>query len=479
MPDKWEYPWFAAWDLAFHCVALAHVDPGFAKYQLILICREWFQHPNGALPAYEWAFDDVNPPVQAWAALQVFAIDGGRDVDFLSRVFDKLLVNFTWWVNLEDVDGNNLFEGGFLGLDNIGPIDRVHLPVGGRLQQSDATGWMALYSLHMATIAAVLNRSGQRPTQDLISSSSSTSPLISRRSTTRGSGTTTDGLFYDRIVTPDGTAVPVKVRSMVGVLPVLATGVVDEGLLDQAGRSGRRSPAAASAAASTDPTAGGARAAAGGSRRPPAVARRGWPRPAGAHLRQALRRGRVPVPLRPAGDVGPPPGRPLRARHRGPAGHASTTSRPSRPPTCSAETRTGGDRCGSRSTTSSSPVPWSATTASSATRSPSTTRPARVTPADARRDRPGPPPAPDLHLPGRRGRPAALFRRTERFQQDPRWQDYLLFNEYFHGDNGAGLGASHQTGWTGVVADPIRRQHGAVVSVGDVLRGDLTPEGRR
>ena len=144
MPDKWEYPWFAAWDLAFHCVALAHVDPAFAKYQLLLLCREWFQHPNGALPAYEWDFGDVNPPVQAWAALEVFAIDGGRDLDFLSRVFDKLLVNFTWWVNREDADGSNLFEGGFLGLDNIGPIDRSHLPVGGTLEQSDATGWMAL-----------------------------------------------------------------------------------------------------------------------------------------------------------------------------------------------------------------------------------------------------------------------------------------------------------------------------------------------
>ena len=147
MPDKWEYPWFAAWDMAFHCVALAHVDPAFAKYQLLLLCREWFQHPNGALPAYEWDFGDVNPPVQAWAALEVFAIDGARDLDFLSRVFDKLLVNFTWWVNLQDAGGNNLFEGGFLGLDNIGPLDRSHLPVGGTLEQSDATGWMAFYAL--------------------------------------------------------------------------------------------------------------------------------------------------------------------------------------------------------------------------------------------------------------------------------------------------------------------------------------------
>ena len=146
MPDTWEYPWFAAWDLAFHCVTLAHIDPAFAKYQLTLLCREWFQHPGGALPAYEWDFGDVNPPVHAWAALEVFALDGGRDLDFLSRVFDKLLVNFTWWVNREDADGSNLFEGGFMGLDNIGPIDRSHLPVVGTLEQSDSTGWMAGYA---------------------------------------------------------------------------------------------------------------------------------------------------------------------------------------------------------------------------------------------------------------------------------------------------------------------------------------------
>src|SRR5713101_7154517 len=168
MPDKWEYPWFAAWDLAFHCVALAHVDPAFAKYQLILLCREWFQHPSGALPAYEWDFGDVNPPVQAWAALEVFAIDGGRDVEFLSRIFDKLLLNFTWWVKREDTEGNNLLEGGFLGLDNIGPIDRSHLPVGGILEQCDATGWMGFYAMAMASIELVLDRSGQRPGIDLV-----------------------------------------------------------------------------------------------------------------------------------------------------------------------------------------------------------------------------------------------------------------------------------------------------------------------
>ncbi len=234
MPDKWEYPWFAAWDMAFHCVALAHVDPAFAKYQLVLLCREWFQHPNGALAAYEWDFGDINPPVQAWAALQVFAVDGGRDIDFLSRIFDKLLVNFTWWVNLEDRSGSNVFEGGFLGLDNIGPIDRSHLPVGGTLEQSDATGWMATYALSMAAIAVVLNRLGNRPAQDLVLKFIEHFAAIRDAMDSQGLWDDFDGLFYDRLVTPDGTPVPVKVHSMVGIIPMLACAVVEEQALQQA-----------------------------------------------------------------------------------------------------------------------------------------------------------------------------------------------------------------------------------------------------
>src|SRR5919199_1096941 len=140
MPDKWEYPWYAAWDLAFHCIALAYVDAGFAKDQLLLLTREWYMHPNGQIPAYEWAFGDVNPPVHAWAALRVHEIDGRRDSAFLARIFHKLLLNFTWWVNRKDADGRNVFEGGFLGLDNIGPIDRsAMLPVAGHLEQADGT----------------------------------------------------------------------------------------------------------------------------------------------------------------------------------------------------------------------------------------------------------------------------------------------------------------------------------------------------
>ncbi len=204
MPDKWEYPWFAAWDLSFHCIALAHLDPAFAKYQLILLCREWFQHPGGALPAYEWDFGDVNPPVQAWAALEVFAVDGARDLDFLSRIFDKLLVNFTWWVNREDAEGNNLFEGGFLGLDNIGPIDRSHLPVGGILEQADATGWMAFYAMAMASIAEILHRTGHRPGTDLVLKFVEHFAAIKQALDERGLWDEADGLYYDRLITASG-----------------------------------------------------------------------------------------------------------------------------------------------------------------------------------------------------------------------------------------------------------------------------------
>ena len=153
MPDKWEYPWYASWDLAFHSVVLAHTDPAMAKNQLLLLAREWYMHPNGQLPAYEWNFSDVNPPVQAWAALAVFRIDGATDFDFLARVFNKLLINFTWWVNREDARGDNIFEGGFLGLDNIGPFDRSVMLPGEVLEQSDGTAWMAKFCLNMLEMA--------------------------------------------------------------------------------------------------------------------------------------------------------------------------------------------------------------------------------------------------------------------------------------------------------------------------------------
>ena len=317
MPDKWEYPWFAAWDLAFHCVALAHVDPAFAKYQLILLCREWFQHPNGALPAYEWDFGDVNPPVQAWAALEVFAIDGGRDIDFISRVFDKLLVNFTWWVNREDSEGNNLFEGGFLGLDNIGPIDRSHLPAGNLLEQSDATGWMGFYAIAMGAMAIVLNRSGSRPAEDLILKFLEHFAAITDALDELGLWDETDGLYYDRLKTPSGATELVKVRSMVGIIPALAAAVITEDDLQRALAFGKRFAGFLDRhdLSRTGPAQRRWRAARGtGPATDPAELVRAGP--AGSVVRQGIRRERIPVPLRSARSVRLSPRPSLHARIR-------------------------------------------------------------------------------------------------------------------------------------------------------------------
>jgi hypothetical protein len=232
MPDPWEYPWFAAWDLAFHAVTLAHLDPAFAKYQLVLLCREWFMHPNGALPAYEWSFDDVNPPVHAWAALKVFEIDaagngGERDYAFLERVFQKLLLNFTWWVNREDRDGNNVFQGGFLGLDNIGPVDRSHLPPGFRLAQSDGTAWMAFYALSMLRAALVLAEYDD-VYEDIATKFFEHFAAITDGLAAGGLWDPADGFFYDQLITPDGQQLPLKVKSLVGVIPVMAAIAVSE-----------------------------------------------------------------------------------------------------------------------------------------------------------------------------------------------------------------------------------------------------------
>ena len=227
MPDEWEYPWFAAWDLAFHCVALAHIDPAFAKEQLLLLCREWAMHPDGQLPAYEWAFGDANPPVHAWAAWQVYLIDGRQDVDFLIRIFTKQLLNFSWWVNRKDADGSNLFEGGFLGMDNIGLFDRSALPPDGSvLEESDATSWMATYCLNLLTIAVELATTV--PAWDEVATKFLEHFLsIARAMSEFGSMGASlwddeDGFFYDFLRRPDGTGESMRVRSMVGLLPLLA-----------------------------------------------------------------------------------------------------------------------------------------------------------------------------------------------------------------------------------------------------------------
>ena len=231
--DTWEYPWYATWDLGFQCVAFAHLDAAFAKEQLLLIGREWYMHPNGQLPAYEWKFDDVNPPVHAWAALRVFEIDGRRDLDFLARMFQKLLLNFTWWVNREDIGDDNIFQGGFLGMDNISLIDRsAPLPVDGELEQSDATGWMALFCLNMLEIAIVLAEHLSPAYEDMCTKFLEHFAYIAHAIDAGGLWNDDDGFYYDLLRIGD-QRIDLRVRSMVGLLPLCAVTTLGESTLAQ------------------------------------------------------------------------------------------------------------------------------------------------------------------------------------------------------------------------------------------------------
>jgi hypothetical protein len=241
MPDKWEYPWYAAWDLAFHCVALSIIDSDFAKEQLILLLREWYMHPNGQLPAYEWAFSDVNPPVHAWAAGRVYKIEKKRkgvgDRKFLERVFHKLLLNFTWWVNRKDIEGRNVFQGGFLGLDNIGLFDRsAPLPTGGYIEQSDATSWMGMYCLNMLNMALELARDDPAY-EDVASKFFEHFVYICNAMNSMASAgielwNKEDGFYYDVLHLPDGRRVPMKIRSMVGLTSLFAVTTLESWEID-------------------------------------------------------------------------------------------------------------------------------------------------------------------------------------------------------------------------------------------------------
>ncbi|AHG89404.1 Glycoside hydrolase, family 63 [Gemmatirosa kalamazoonensis] len=238
MPDKWEYPWYAAWDLAFHTIALARVDPEFAKGQLVLLLREWYMHPNGQIPAYEFAFGDVNPPVHAWAAWRVYKMTGRRgtrDRVFLARVFQKLLLNFTWWVNRKDLEGHNLFAGGFLGLDNIGVFDRSQpLPTGGHLEQADGTAWMAFYCATMLSMA--LELASEDPAYEDVASKffEHFVAITDAMNTLGGAGLwdDADGFYYDQLHV-NGTREPLRVRSMVGLVPLFACEILEQDVIDR------------------------------------------------------------------------------------------------------------------------------------------------------------------------------------------------------------------------------------------------------
>jgi hypothetical protein len=248
MPDTWEYPWYAAWDLAFHAVTFALIDPGFAKHQLLLLTHEWYMHPNGSLPAYEWAFGDVNPPVHAWAAWRVYRMDaamtGTPDYEFLERVFHKMMINFTGWVNRQDVEGRNVFQGGFLGLDNIGVFDSSQkLPVAGRVDQSDGTSWMAMYALNMMRISlelAARNRVYEATATKFFEHFLAIAEVMTRKSGLRGLWDEVDQFYHNVLQRPDGSAIPLRLYSLVGLFPLFAVEVLEPGTLERSPEFARR-----------------------------------------------------------------------------------------------------------------------------------------------------------------------------------------------------------------------------------------------
>jgi len=449
MPDKWEYPWYAAWDLAFHCVALAHVDPEFAKSQLILLCREWYMHPNGQLPAYEWAFGDVNPPVHAWAALRVFEIDGSQDVDFLERVFHKLLLNFTWWVNRKDSEGDNVFEGGFLGLDNIGPFDRSALPVSGYLEQSDGTSWMAMYCQNLLEIALVL--AGHDPTyEDLATKFFEHFALIASALNDKGLWDEEEGFYYDVLRLPDGRHIPLKARSIGGLLPLAAVTTLAPGAL------ARLPDFAVRLKWFTEHK----REAAGVVQHMPSRDHEGW-RMCSIVSDDRLRR-LLSAMLDPAEFLSDHGLRALSKRHLLEPLNVSVDG-----VTATLDYEPGESTSGLFGGNSNwrGPV-WMPInylliqvlriyqrylgpefTVECPTGSGQLMSLDEV--ADELSGR-----LVKLFLRGVDGR-RPVFGDYRLLQEDPAWRDLLLFHEYFHGDTGAGLGASHQTGWTGLVANLI------------------------
>ena len=460
MPDAWEYPWYAAWDLAFHCVTLAHIDPGFAKSQLILLGREWYMHPNGELPAYEWAFGDVNPPVQAWAALRIFEIEaqaraaqgepGGGDLDFLERVFHKLVLNFTWWVNRKDAEGNNLFEGGFLGLDNIGLFDRSKpLPIGGQLEQSDGTAWMAMFCLNMLEMALTL--AAQDPVyEDVATKFFEHFTYIACAMRTQGLWDEDDGFFYDVLRLLDGSSVPIRVCSMVGVVALFAVTVLDADLLAKLPNFESRMtwflanrPSFASV---VDHIA-----------HPGVSDRRMLSIVKPDQLSRILSR-----VLDEAELLSPHGLRSLSQRHRD---HPLTLDLGGIVGTVDYEPAESTNFLFGGNSNWRGPV-WfplnylliegldrfhsylgDGFTVEFPTGSGHQSTLAQVADLLARR-------LISLFVADADGR-RAVYGPQQLFQTNPHWREQIPFHEYFHGEDGTGLGASHQTGWTGLVADLI------------------------
>ena len=456
MPDKWEYPWFAAWDLAFHCIPLAIVDPDFAKEQLVLLLREWYMHPNGQLPAYEWAFGDVNPPVHAWAAWRVYKIErrmrGVADRAFLEKIFHKLLLNFTWWVNRKDPDGHNIFQGGFLGLDNIGVFDRsAPLPTGGHLEQSDGTSWMGMYCLNMLAIALELAKDDMAY-EDVASKFFEHFVHIAHAMNDIGTDGRSlwdeeDGFYYDLLHLPNGDDHFLKIRSMVGLIPLFAVETLEPEIVDRLQGFKRRMQWFMDNHPDVPEHIEMTQRSARGVRRLMSLTNR-------KQLKRILRR-----MLDETEFLSPYGIRSVSRYHLDHPYEVQINGHVSRVDYEPAESTTGifGGNSNWRGpiwfpvnyllieslqkfhyyygedfkiecpTHSKNEVDlWQVSTELSR----------RLT---------------RLFLRDKDGR-RPFAGRNELFNNDPHWRDLILFYEYFHGDTGSGLGANHQTGWSGLVA---------------------------
>ena len=461
MPDKWEYPWYAAWDLAFHCLPLALVDCDFAKEQLVLLTREWYMHPNGQLPAYEWAFGDVNPPVHAWAAWRVYKIDkkrsGKGDRAFLEKVFHKLLLNFTWWVNRKDAEGMNIFQGGFLGLDNIGVFDRsAPLPTGGYIEQSDGTSWMAMYTLNLLAIA--LELASENPAyEDVASKFWEHFVYIANAMNHRGNDgmglwDETDGFFYDVLKFPDGGHYPMKIRSMVGLIPLFAVETIEPELLDRLPGFKRRLEWFVDNRPDLVGNVACMRTRGMGERRLLSIVGRD-------RLKRVLQ-----LMLDEAEFLSPYGIRALSAHHREHPYELNVNGMTYRVNYEPGESSTGlfggnsnwrgpiwmpvnyllieslqkfhhylGDDFKVEFPARSGNMLTLSEVAGELSR-----RLSRIFLRNDKGERP-------------------VYTGLEKFQSDPNWRDLILFHEYFHGDSGRGVGASHQTGWTGLVTKLLQQ----------------------
>jgi hypothetical protein len=459
MPDKWEYPWYAAWDLAFHTIALSTVDPDFAKEQLDLMLQEYFLHPTGQIPAYEWNFSDVNPPVHAWASIFLYrteqALYGKGDIEFLKRSFAKLALNFSWWVNRKDRFGNNLFEGGFLGLDNIGVFDRSSpLPTGGNLEQADGTAWVSMFSQNMLEIAVELATHDPMYEDMALKFAEHFLWIAHAMNQTgpQGMWDEEDGFYYDVLRLPDGSASRLKVRSMVGLLPLCATTVIEPWQRESVSRVSKilrdrlqRMPELRESIHATG------------------EGHRGYAERGIAALVNENRLRRILTRMLDENEFLSPYG--IRALSRYHEQHpyvVNVQGQEYRVNYLPAESDTGmfGGNSNWRG-----PV-WMPVNAllirallsfylyygdnfkiECPTGSGKLMNLFDVAKEIADR-------LTRIFLKDKVGR-RPVYGGTEKFQTDPQWKDYILFFEYFHGDNGAGLGASHQTGWTGVVAKLI------------------------